>query len=692
VLLNIVTDIYLNQLKQVLVNPARAGKMPRLTKIIIMWPLVWVTAEKENSMPVITLPDGSQREFDSAVTVLDVAADIGPGLAKATLAGIVSGQEVDASYLIEQDANLSIVTDRSDEALEIIRHSSAHLLAMAVKELFPSAQVTIGPVIEDGFYYDFSFERAFTPEDLEAIEQRMHELAKQDFAIAREEWDRDEAVEFFKGIGEAYKAEIIAGIPADQPIGLYRQGDFVDLCRGPHVPSTGKLSAFKLTKVAGAYWRGDNDNEMLQRIYGTAWANKKQLKAYINRMAEAEKRDHRKIGKKLDLFHMQEEAPGSVFWHQKGWAIYNGIKDYMRQKQMQNGYEEIRTPQVVDYSLWEKSGHADKFGDDMFSITTEDRQYAVKPMNCPCHIQVYNQGLKSYRDLPLRIAEFGSCHRNEPSGSLHGIMRVRSFTQDDGHIFCAEDQIQSEVSEFIDVLHDVYADFGFSEIIYRLSTRPEKRVGSDESWDRAEKALGEALDAKNLPWQELPGEGAFYGPKIEFSLKDCIGRVWQMGTIQVDFSMPGRLDAEYVAEDGTRKTPVMLHRAILGSFERFIGILIEQHEGAFPFWLSPDQAIVINITDSQAEYAKKVTQTLQNKGFRVKSDLRNEKIGFKIRGHSMQRVPYLLVVGDKEIDSGTVSVRTRDGEDMGSMLLDEVAELFNRDAERRSRVPETNAE
>ena len=691
-LLNIVTDIYLNQLKQVLVNPARAGKMPRLTKILIMWPLVWVTAEKENSMPVITLPDGSQREFDSAVTVLDVAADIGPGLAKATLAGIVSGQEVDASYLIEQDANLSIVTDRSDEALEIIRHSSAHLLAMAVKELFPSAQVTIGPVIEDGFYYDFSFERAFTPEDLEAIEQRMHELAKQDFAIAREEWDRDEAVEFFKGIGEAYKAEIIAGIPADQPIGLYRQGDFVDLCRGPHVPSTGKLSAFKLTKVAGAYWRGDNDNEMLQRIYGTAWANKKQLKAYINRMAEAEKRDHRKIGKKLDLFHMQEEAPGSVFWHQKGWAIYNGIKDYMRQKQMQNGYEEIRTPQVVDYSLWEKSGHADKFGDDMFSITTEDRQYAVKPMNCPCHIQVYNQGLKSYRDLPLRIAEFGSCHRNEPSGSLHGIMRVRSFTQDDGHIFCAEDQIQSEVSEFIDVLHDVYADFGFSEIIYRLSTRPEKRVGSDESWDRAEKALGEALDAKNLPWQELPGEGAFYGPKIEFSLKDCIGRVWQMGTIQVDFSMPGRLDAEYVAEDGSRKTPVMLHRAILGSFERFIGILIEQHEGAFPFWLSPDQAIVINITDSQAEYAKKVTQTLQNKGFRVKSDLRNEKIGFKIRGHSMQRVPYLLVVGDKEIDSGTVSVRTRDGEDMGSMLLDEVVELFNRDAERRSRVPETNTE
>ena len=643
-------------------------------------------------MPVITLPDGSKRDFDSAVTVLDVAADIGPGLAKATLAGVVSGQEVDASYLIEEDANLSIVTDRSDEALEIIRHSTAHLLAMAVKELFPSAQVTIGPVIENGFYYDFSFERAFTPEDLEAIEQRMQELAKKDFAIAREEWDRDEAVEFFKGIGEAYKAEIIAGIPADQPIGLYRQGEFVDLCRGPHVPSTGKLSAFKLTKVAGAYWRGDNDNEMLQRIYGTAWANKKQLKAYINRLAEAEKRDHRKIGKKLDLFHMQEEAPGSVFWHQKGWAIYNGIKDYMRKKQLQNGYQEIRTPQVVDYSLWEKSGHADKFGDDMFSITADDRQYAVKPMNCPCHIQVYNQGLKSYRDLPLRIAEFGSCHRNEPSGSLHGIMRVRSFTQDDGHIFCSEDQIQSEVSEFIDVLHEVYADFGFSEIIYRLSTRPEQRVGTDESWDRAEKALGEALDAKQLPWQELPGEGAFYGPKIEFSLKDCIGRVWQMGTIQVDFSMPGRLDAEYVAEDGTRKTPVMLHRAILGSFERFIGILIEQHEGAFPFWLAPQQAIVINITDSQAEYAKKVTQTMQNEGFRVNSDLRNEKIGFKIRGHSMQRVPYLLVVGDKEIENGTVAVRTRDGEDLGSMTIEEVTSLFQGDTEKRSRELETNTE
>jgi len=643
-------------------------------------------------MPVITLPDGSQRTFDSAVSVLDVAADIGPGLAKATLAGVVSGEVVDASYQIEEDASLSIVTDRSDEALDIIRHSSAHLLAMAVKQLFPSAQVTIGPVIEDGFYYDFSFERAFTPEDLEAIEQRMQELAKQDFAISREEWERDQAVEFFKGIGEDYKAEIIASIPADQPIGLYRQGDFIDLCRGPHIPSTGKLSAFKLTKVAGAYWRGDNNNEMLQRIYGTAWANKKQLKAYINRLAEAEKRDHRKIGKKLDLFHMQEEAPGSVFWHTKGWAIYNAIQDFMRRKQVEHGYKEIKTPQVVDYSLWEKSGHADKFGDDMFSIATEDRQYAIKPMNCPCHIQVFNQGLKSYRDLPLRLAEFGSCHRNEPSGSLHGIMRVRSFTQDDGHIFCTEQQIQSEVSEFIDLLHDVYADFGFDEIIYRLSTRPEQRVGSDESWDRAEKALAEALDAKQLPWRELPGEGAFYGPKVEFSLKDCIGRVWQMGTIQVDFSMPGRLDAEYVAEDGARKTPVMLHRAVLGSFERFIGILIEQHEGAFPFWLAPEQAIVINITDSQAKYAELVTKSLQNKGFRVNCDLRNEKIGFKIRGHSMQRVPYLLVVGDKERDSATVAVRTRDGEDLGSMPLDKVIALFERDAERCSRAFENNTE
>ena len=637
-------------------------------------------------MPAITLPDGSKRIFKNPVSVADVAADIGAGLAKATLAGVVNGEVVDASSVMTEDATLSIVTDRSDEALDIIRHSSAHLLAMAVKQLFPSAQVTIGPVIEDGFYYDFAFERAFTPEDLETIEVRMAELVAADHCIAREEWDRDEAVEFFKGIGEEYKAEIIASIPAGEPIGLYRQGDFIDLCRGPHVPSTAKLPAFKLTKVAGAYWRGDSNNEMLQRIYGTAWANKKDLKAYINRLAEAEKRDHRKINKKLGLYHMQEEAPGSIFWHQKGWSIYKTVEAFMRDKQIEHGYKEIKTPQVVDFSLWEKSGHADKFGDDMFTVTTEDRNYAIKPMNCPCHVQVFNQGLKSYRDLPLRLAEFGSCHRNEPSGSLHGIMRVRSFTQDDGHIFCTEDQIQSEVAEFIDFLHEVYADFGFDEIIYRLSTRPEQRVGSDKDWDRAEEALAEALDAKELPWQELPGEGAFYGPKIEFSLKDCIGRVWQLGTVQVDFSMPGRLDAQYVAEDGSRQVPVMLHRAILGSFERFIGILIEHYEGAFPFWLSPEQAVVINITDSQAKYAQEVTKSLQNSGFRVNCDLRNEKIGFKIRGHSIQRVPYILVVGDKEKESRTVAVRTRDGEDLGSITLDQVNSLFAEALGRRGRI------
>ncbi len=637
-------------------------------------------------MPVITLPDGSQRLFDAPVSVGEVAANIGAGLAKATLAGVVDGNVVDASYVITGDASLSIVTDRSDEALDIIRHSSAHLLAMAVKQLFPSAQVTIGPVIDDGFYYDFAFERAFTPEDLEAIETRMAELVAQDHGITREEWQRDDAVAFFKSIGEHYKAEIIASIPDDQAIGLYRQGDFIDLCRGPHVPSTSKLPAFKLTKVAGAYWRGDSNNEMLQRIYGTAWTNKKELNAYITRLAEAEKRDHRKVNKKLDLFHMQEEAPGSVFWHPKGWTVYNTIEQFMRKKQREQGYQEIKTPQIVDFSLWQRSGHADKFGDDMFTLHTEDRSYAVKPMNCPCHVQVFNQGLKSYRDLPLRLAEFGSCHRNEPSGSLHGIMRVRSFTQDDAHIFCTEEQIQPEVAQFIDFLHEVYADFGFNEIIYRLSTRPPQRVGSDEDWDRAEKALAEALDAKGLAWEELPGEGAFYGPKIEFSLKDCIGRVWQLGTIQVDFSMPGRLDAQYVAEDGSRKVPVMLHRAILGSFERFIGILIEQYEGAFPFWLAPEQAVVMNITDAQGEYAQEVTKSLQNKGFRVICDLRNEKIGFKIRGHSIQRVPYLLVVGEKEKESRTVAIRTRDGEDLGSMPLEQIFSLFTEQTERRGRV------
>ena len=637
-------------------------------------------------MPVITLPDGSQRLFDAPVSVGEVAANIGAGLAKATLAGVVDGNVVDASYVITGDASLSIVTDRSDEALDIIRHSSAHLLAMAVKQLFPSAQVTIGPVIDYGFYYDFAFERAFTPEDLEAIETRMAGLVAQDHGITREEWQRDDAVAFFKSIGEHYKAEIIASIPDDQAIGLYRQGDFIDLCRGPHVPSTSKLPAFKLTKVAGAYWRGDSNNEMLQRIYGTAWTNKKELNAYITRLAEAEKRDHRKVNKKLDLFHMQEEAPGSVFWHPKGWTVYNTIEQFMRKKQREQGYQEIKTPQIVDFSLWQRSGHADKFGDDMFTLHTEDRSYAVKPMNCPCHVQVFNQGLKSYRDLPLRLAEFGSCHRNEPSGSLHGIMRVRSFTQDDAHIFCTEEQIQPEVAQFIDFLHEVYADFGFNEIIYRLSTRPPQRVGSDEDWDRAEKALAEELDAKDLAWEELPGEGAFYGPKIEFSLKDCIGRVWQLGTIQVDFSMPGRLDAQYVAEDGSRKVPVMLHRAILGYFERFIGILIEQYEGAFPFWLAPEQAVVMNITDAQGEYAQEVTKSLQNKGFRVICDLRNEKIGFKIRGHSIQRVPYLLVVGEKEKESRTVAIRTRDGEDLGSMPLEQIFSLFTEQTERRGRV------
>ncbi|MFW2422733.1 MAG: threonine--tRNA ligase, partial [Porticoccaceae bacterium] len=545
------------------------------------------------------------------------------------------------------------------------------------------AQVTIGPTIEDGFYYDFAFERAFTPEDLEAIEKRMAEIAAEDIPVAREEWQRDEAVAFFKSIGEEYKAEIIASIPAEQAIGLYRQGDFIDLCRGPHVPSTGKLKAFKLTKVAGAYWRGDSNNEMLQRIYGTAWSSPKELKAYLNRLAEAEKRDHRKLGKKFDLFHMQEEAPGSVFWHPAGWSIYNTIEAYMREAQRQHGYQEIKTPQIVDFSLWQRSGHADKFGDDMFALHSEERAFAIKPMNCPCHVQVFNQGLKSYRDLPLRLAEFGACHRNEPSGSLHGIMRVRGFTQDDAHIFCTESQIQSEVASFIDFLHQVYRDFGFDEIIYRLSTRPEQRVGSDESWDRAEKALADALDAAELPWQELPGEGAFYGPKIEFSLKDCIGRVWQLGTIQVDFSMPGRLDAQYVAEDGSRQVPVMLHRAILGSFERFIGILIEHYEGAFPTWLAPQQAVVMNITDAQGEYVEEVAKSLRNKGFRVNSDLRNEKIGFKIREHSIQRTPYLLVAGDKERDAGTVTVRGRSGEELGTMSVDAFAELLQSDVATR---------
>ena len=637
-------------------------------------------------MPVITLPDGSQRAFDAPISVCDVAADIGPGLAKAALGGRVDGRLVDTSTIISEDANLAIITDRSEEALEIIRHSTAHLLAQAVKQLFPSAQVTIGPVIEDGFYYDFAFERAFTPEDLAAIEKRMEELSAADIPVERSLMPRDEAVAFFRGIGEEYKAEIIASIPAADDISLYRQGDFIDLCRGPHVPSTGRLRAFKLTKVAGAYWRGDSKNAMLQRIYGTAWTDAKALKAYLHRIEEAERRDHRRIGKKLKLFHTQEEAPGMVFWHPRGWTIYQVVEQYMRAKLRGRGYQEVRTPQVVEYSLWERSGHADKFSENMFTLKNDDRDYAVKPMNCPCHVQIYNQGLKSYRDLPLRMAEFGSCHRNEPSGSLHGLMRVRGFTQDDAHIFCTESQLQQEVGVFIDFLHEVYEDFGFTEVIYRLSTRPEKRVGSDEIWDKAEKALELALDAKGLDWELLPGEGAFYGPKIEFSLKDCIGRVWQCGTIQVDFSMPGRLDAEYVAEDGSRQTPVMLHRAILGSFERFIGILIEQHEGAFPAWLAPTQAVVMNITDAQREYALKVEESLQNKGFRVISDLRNEKIGFKIREHTIDKLPFLLVVGDREAETGTVAVRTRRGEDLGAMTLDEFSLHLTSEISRYGRI------
>ena len=637
-------------------------------------------------MPVITLPDNSTREFDAPVSVEGVAADIGPGLAKAALAGRVDGRLVDTDYLIDRDVQLAIITDRDEDGLEIIRHSTAHLMAMAVQDLFPGAQVTIGPTIDDGFYYDFAFERAFTPEDLEKIEARMEEIAAADLKVNRVVMPRDEAAALFASMGEEYKVQIINELPEGEEISLYRQGEWMDLCRGPHVPSTGKLKAFKLTKVAGAYWRGDHNNAMLQRIYGTAWPNKKALKAYLNRIAEAEKRDHRKVGKKLDLFHMQEEAPGMVFWHPKGWSVYQAVEQYMRAQQRRHGYQEIKTPQVVDISLWEKSGHADKFSDGMFRLAADDREFAVKPMNCPCHVQVFNQGLRSYRDLPLRLAEFGSCHRNEPSGSLHGIMRVRGFTQDDAHIFCAEESIQAEVAQFIDFLHEVYDDFGFTEVIYRLSTRPEQRVGSDADWDRAEQALALALDSKSLPWEELPGEGAFYGPKIEFSLKDCIGRVWQLGTIQVDFSMPGRLGAQYVDESGQRRTPVMLHRAILGSFERFIGILIEHYEGAFPLWLAPVQAVICNITDAQAEYVTEVEEFLTERGFRAESDLRNEKIGFKIREHTIQKVPFILVVGDKEVENRTVAVRARGGEDLGSLSLDELNNVLTESVAARSRA------
>ncbi|MCK9619219.1 MAG: threonine--tRNA ligase [Methylobacter sp.] len=630
-------------------------------------------------MPVITLPDGSKREYDQAVTVMDVAQSIGSGLAKATLAGKVNGTLVDASALIDQDATLQLITAKDEDGISVIRHSTAHLLAQAVKQLFPSAQVTIGPVIENGFFYDFSYERPFTPEDLSAIEKKMEQLTAEDYPVHRSVMSRDEAVKFFKNLGEAYKAEIIESIPANEDLSLYEQGGFTDLCRGPHVPSTGKLKVFKLMKIAGAYWRGNSDNEMLQRIYGTAWGDKKDLQAYLHRLEEAEKRDHRKLAKTLDLFHSQEEAPGMVFWHEKGWVIYQQVEQYIREKLRVNGYGEVRTPQVVDRSLWEKSGHWEKFSAMMFTTHSENKDYAIKPMNCPCHVQIYNQGLKSYRDLPIRLAEFGSCHRNEPSGTLHGLMRVRNFVQDDAHIFCTEDQIQDEVSIFIDLLFDVYKDFGFEEVIIKLSTRPENRVGDDSVWDKAENALELALNTKGLKWDLQPGEGAFYGPKIEFSLKDCIGRVWQCGTIQVDFSMPGRLDATYIAEDGSRQVPVMLHRAILGSLERFIGILIEQHAGTFPLWLSPVQVVVLNITDRHAEYASQIMLDLEKQGIRVKIDLRNEKIGFKIREHSMQRVPYLVIIGDKELEQQSITVRTQKGDDLGSLSVHEFTERLKQE-------------
>jgi threonyl-tRNA synthetase len=635
-------------------------------------------------MLTITLPDGSKREFPQAVTVAEVAASIGAGLAKAALAGKVNGKLVDTSFRIERDVTLAIVTDKDADGVEILRHSTAHLLAYAVKELFPEAQVTIGPVIENGFYYDFSYKRPFTPEDLAKIEGRMAELAKKDYPVVREVWPRDKAVAFFRSIGEHYKAEIIASIPAGEDVSLYREGDFVDLCRGPHVPSTGKLKVFKLMKVAGAYWRGDSRNEMLQRIYGTAWAKKDELDAYLHMLEEAEKRDHRKLGRQLDLFHLQDEAPGMVFWHPKGWVIWQEVEQYMRRVLGQNGYLEVRTPQVMDRVLWEKSGHWENYAEHMFTTKAEERDYAVKPMNCPGHVQIFNQGIKSYRDLPLRLAEFGSCHRNEPSGALHGIMRVRGFVQDDAHIFCTEDQILSESAAFIDLLRRVYADFGFKDILVKLSTRPEKRLGSDETWDRAEAALAQALDDKGLKYELQPGEGAFYGPKIEFSLKDCLNRVWQCGTLQLDFSLPGRLGAEYVAEDNSRRQPVMLHRAILGSMERFIGILIEHHAGAFPLWLSPIHAVVMNISEHQADYAETVAEKLRMAGLRAVSDLRNEKISYKIREHSLQKLPYQVVVGDKEKAAGLVAVRARGGQDLGQMSLETFVERLTRERDARA--------
>jgi len=621
-------------------------------------------------MVQITLPDGSLREYPGPVTVADVALSIGAGLAKAALAGKVDGQVVDTSHSLTRDVSLAIVTAKDAEGLEVIRHSTAHLLAYAVKSLFPKAQVTIGPVIENGFYYDFSFERPFTPEDLSAIEKRMAELANKDEPVLRRVLPRDEAVLYFKSLGENYKAEIIASIPSGEDVSLYREGEFEDLCRGPHVPSTGKLKHFKLMKVAGAYWRGDSKNEMLQRIYGTAWATKEDLQQYLTQLEEAEKRDHRKLGRELDLFHIDEHSPGTVFWHPKGWTLWQEVEQYMRQVYRQNGYQEVKAPQILDQGLWEKTGHWDKYRENMFVTESEKRDFALKPMNCPGHIIIYNQGIKSYRDLPLRFGEFGQCHRNEPSGGLHGIMRVRAFTQDDGHIFCTEEQIQSEVIAFTTLLQKVYQDFGFNKIIYKLSTRPEKRIGSEESWDSAENALAEGLKASGCQFEYLPGEGAFYGPKIEYTLKDAIGREWQCGTIQVDPNMPERLDAAYVGEDGARHCPIMLHRAIVGSLERFIGILIEQHAGALPVWLAPVQVAVLNITDSQSDYVVDVVKKLKNQGFRVSQDLRNEKITYKIREQSMQKLPYILVMGDKEKATGTVAVRARGNLDLGVMPLE----------------------
>ena len=630
-------------------------------------------------MPNVTLPDGSVKSYDQSLTVAEVASSIGSGLAKAAIAGEIDGQLVDTSFMIENDSDLAIITNKDEKALEVIRHSTAHLLAQATQQLYPKAQVTIGPVIDNGFYYDFAYKDGFSEQDLAKIEKKMNAIVKQNLPIERMEMSRDDAVEFFKSMGEHYKAEIIESIPTDETLSLYKQGDFVDLCRGPHVPSTSKLKAFKLMKLAGAYWRGDSNNEMLQRVYGTAWENKEDLAAHLHRLEEAEKRDHRKIGKTQNLFHTQEEAPGMVFWHPKGWTLYQIIVQYMSQVFKDNGYQEVHTPEIMDRSMWEKSGHWDKFGDAMFTTHSENRDYAVKPMNCPGHVQIYKQGLKSYRDLPLRLGEFGSCHRNEPSGTLHGIMRVRNFVQDDAHIFCTIDQIQSEVSEFIDLTFKVYKHFGFENIDIKLSTRPEKRVGSDEVWDQAEASLSEALDAKGIEWELQEGEGAFYGPKVEFVLKDCLEREWQCGTIQADFSMPERLDAQYIAEDGSKQTPVMLHRVIVGSIERFTGILIEHYEGAFPSWLAPIQAVILNISQKQEEYSKNVEINLKKQGLRVISDLRNEKIGFKIREHSMQRYPYILVVGDREQENNQVSVRRRGGEDLGSMSLEALTELINQE-------------